>query len=88
LKRNGYKDLPKSFLTKMYWYSMTNFILGSLYLLFTYEEITVLSARIFIILWLAYIIWRPMSHHKMIDIIKQKKADALKQIERKKYIPS
>ncbi|MBL7058328.1 hypothetical protein ISS03_03250 [Patescibacteria group bacterium] len=82
-----YKDYPRSFWANLYSYSITNTIIGFLLLFFTYERVTLLSARFWFLLWLGYIICYPRYRFKLIDKGIEKREGAKKEAEFKKYIP-
>ncbi len=81
------KNLYGRFWTSLYYFCLTNTIIGVFLLFFTYEAVPFLSARFWFLLWTAEIlVWIFFLAKKLRDIPKRKKQlDEEKQY--KKYIP-
>jgi len=86
-KKIKYKDFPRSFWASLTGYSTNNLIFGFLLLFFTYEKVTLLSARFWFLIWLGYIIWYPKYRYKKISTDAKKRNNAKKNEELKKYLP-
>ena len=82
-----HKDLPRAFWANLASYSINNTIVGFLLIFFSFERVTLLSARFWFLLWLTYIIWYPIHRHKQIAIGKEKRKESTKDDELKKYLP-
>ena len=81
------KNLYGRFWTGLYYFCLTNAIIGAFLLFFTYEAVPFLSARFWFLLWTAEVlVWIFFLAKKLRDIPKRKKQlDEEKQY--KKYIP-
>ncbi|MFA5000047.1 MAG: hypothetical protein WC545_01675 [Patescibacteria group bacterium] len=83
-KRGG---IYRGFLNRLYVFSVSNAVLGLIFLFFTREEIPFLSARFWLLLWLvAMIVWLILILKKLKAIPAQRQK-LEEERERKKYLP-
>jgi hypothetical protein len=86
-KKKWAKSLYAAFWGRAYFFFLTNVIIGLVLIFFNYEMVPFLSARFWFLLWgVSIIIWL-VGIYKIIIKIPQKKAQAEKEKEFKKYIP-
>jgi hypothetical protein len=86
-KKRWSKSLYFSFWNSLYYFFLTNAIIGLLLTFFNYEMVPFLSARFWFLLWvIGMIIWL-IFVSRIIIKIPQKKALLEKEKEFKKYIP-
>lgn len=86
-KRKWVGSLYANFWNSLYYFFLTNAIIGLLLTFFNYEMVPFLSARFWLLLWgVSLLIWLVFIGRVVIKI-PQKKAQLEKEKEFKKYIP-
>lgn len=86
-KRKWVRSLYANFWNSLYYFFLTNTIIGLLLTFFNYEMVPFLSARFWLLLWgVSLLIWLVFIGRVVIKI-PQKKAQLEKEKEFKKYIP-
>lgn len=87
VKKKWLKSLYSGFWNNLYYFFLTNFIVGMLLTFFNYEMVPFLSARFWFLFWGAGIIIWLIFIYKIIVKIPQKKMLLEKEKEFKKYLP-
>ena len=86
-KKRWTKSLYTAFWNSLYYFFLTNAIVGLVLTFFNYEMVPFLSARFWFLLWGAsMVVWLVFIYKKVVKI-PQKKAQLEKEKEFKKYIP-
>lgn len=87
VKKKWLKSIYAGFWNNIYYFFLTNFIIGLFIIFFNYEMVPLLSARFWLLFWgVGIIIWLVFVY-KIIIKIPQKKALMEKEKEFKKYLP-
>lgn len=87
IKSKQKKNLYGKFWSSLYYFCLTNLIIGAFLLFFNYEMVPFLSSRFWFLLWaILVVVWLFFIYKILIEIPK-KKARLEKEKEFKKYIP-
>jgi hypothetical protein len=87
IKNRNNKNLYFKFWGNAYFFSLTNAIIGFIYLFFCYEMIPLLSARFWLLIWLLEIVIWIVFLIKMLIVIPRRKIEIEKELQFKKYLP-
>lgn len=87
IKSKQKKNLYSQFWRSLYYFNLTNVIIGAFLLFFNYEIVPFLSSRFWFLLWAMLIIVWLFFLYKILVGIPRKKAQLEKEKEFKKYIP-
>lgn len=87
IKSSQKKNLYSQFWRSLYYFSLTNTIIGAFLLFFNYEMVPFLSSRFWFLLWAALIIVWLFFIYKILVGIPKRKAQLEREKEFRKYIP-